>query len=72
MKATPIYPFASLHGQIRKSDRFYTRTLNGQCIIQRKPRRTTPRQQAMRRAFALKYQGRHPPASPESIPVAPP
>jgi len=59
-----IYPFQAIHGQLKASDRYYCRMLNGQCILQRKPRRSTPAQRAMRHAFGQRYQGTHPVAPP--------
>lgn len=57
--ANLAYPIKAVHGQLCKRDQVYLRMLGDKCIIQRKPRRTTPKQQAMRQAFAEKYKGRH-------------
>jgi len=62
------YPFKAIHGQLKASDRFYCRMLYGRCILQRKPRRSTPAQRAMRRAFAQRYQGAHYESNPVPSP----
>ena len=48
MKAEAIYPIDSLHGNI--SPDHYARVLNGQLIIQRRPKRTKPATEAQKRA----------------------
>jgi hypothetical protein len=56
MKAEAIYPIDSLHGNI--SPDHYARVLNGQLIIQRRPKRTKSATEAQKRArkeFAEKY-----------------
>ena len=60
MKAKAIYPIDSLHGNI--SSDHYARVLNGQLIIQRRPKRTKPPTEAQiraRKGFAEKYAGKH-------------
>ena len=60
MKAKAIYPIESIHGNI--SPDHYARVLNGQLIIQRRPKRTKPATEAQKRAreaFAKKYAGKH-------------
>jgi len=59
MKATAMYPLSALHGSITPDH--YCRMLNGKLIVQRKPRQTSPRQQAMRQAFAETYRHLSPP-----------
>ena len=59
MKAEAIYPIDSLHGNI--SPDHYARVLNGQLIIQRRPKRTKPPTEAQiraRKGFAEKYAGK--------------
>lgn len=51
-------PIEELRGQIRKNDPVYVRMLNGQCIIQSKPQRSSAKQKAMRKAFGEKYKGK--------------
>lgn len=60
MKAKAIYPIESLHGNI--SPDHYARVLNGQLIIQRRPKRDKPPTEAQvkaRKEFGEKYAGRH-------------
>ena len=60
MKAKAIYPIESIHGNI--SPDHYARVLNGQLIIQRRPKRTKPATEAQiraRREFGEKYAGKH-------------
>ena len=53
-----IDPIEALRGQIRKNDQVYVRMLNGKCIIQSKPQRSSAKQQAMRKNFGEKYKGK--------------
>jgi len=57
MKATPIYPIESMHGNLTPG--YYCRMLNGRLIIQRKPCRRghvpTPCEAANQRLFAAQY-----------------
>ena len=54
-------PRGALRGDLRKKGELYARMLYGRCIVQRKPRRSSEKQRAMRRAFVLRYAGSHPP-----------
>lgn len=54
------YPIKSLKGNI--GHEFYTRTLNGKQVIQRRPKRDKPPTEAqikVRKSFAEKYAGKH-------------
>ena len=55
MIATLIEPYATMRGSVSKRDKLYTRMLNGRCIIQHKPRRASPAQQAHRHEFGDLY-----------------
>lgn len=50
-------PIAELRGQLKNSDTVYARMLNGKCVLQHKPQHSSPKQQAMRKAFGEKYKG---------------
>lgn len=54
-------PIGALRGDLRKKGELYARMLYGRCIVQRKPRCSSEKQRAMRRAFGLRYAGSHPP-----------
>lgn len=61
-------PYATFMGSLFTRDDVYARMLNGQCILQRKPRKASEKQKAMRKAFAEKYAGRRQaPASPTAV-----
>lgn len=52
-------PVKQISGTINKGCGTYFRVLNGQQLIQACPRKTTPKQEAMRKAFAERYAGKH-------------
>lgn len=52
-------PVAEIHGAMSEKDPVYHRVLNGENIMQAKPRRQSEKQRAMRKAFAEKYAGKH-------------
>ena len=56
-----LEPIGALRGDLRKKGELYARMLYGRCIVQRKPRRSSEKQRAMRRTFGLRYAGSHPP-----------
>ena len=56
-----LEPIGALRGDLRKKGELYARMLYGRCIVQRKPRHSSEKQRAMRRAFGLRYAGSHPP-----------
>lgn len=57
--ATLIRPFTELRGTLKNHDKVYTRMLNGKCVIQSKPNRSshvpTPAETANRRRFGEIY-----------------
>ncbi len=60
MKAKLEYPIKSLQGNL--SPEYYARVLNGELIIQRRPKRTKPATEAQKRArreFVENYAGKH-------------
>ena len=65
---TLIRPFAALRGTLKSHDSVYTRMLNGKCVMQRKPDRSshipTPAETANRQRFGAIYgtaRRKHPP-----------
>ena len=44
-------PIGALRGDLRKRGDLYARMLCGKCVIQKKPRRSSEKQRAMRKAF---------------------
>ena len=56
MKAALEHPIKSLRGNLTK--KYYVRVLNGDIVVQRRPKRTKPPTEAQikaRKAFAEKY-----------------
>lgn len=64
MKITCHYPIQSLQGTLTEG--YYCRVLNGKNIIQRKPRRQSDRQRAMREQFGKRWGGKHDGHSPSA------
>ena len=50
-------PIAEARGILKKRDRYYIRMLDGQCIVQRRPKCYSEKQRAMRKAFGARYSG---------------
>ena len=53
-------PIGTLRGDLRKRGDLYARMLYGKCVIQKKPRRSSEKQRAMRKAFGSRYGGKPP------------
>ena len=53
-------PIGALRGDLRKRGDLYARMLYGKCVIQKKPRRSSEIQRAMRKAFGSRYGGKPP------------
>ena len=53
-------PIGALRGDLRKRGDLYARMLCGKCVIQKKPRRSSEKQRAMRKAFGSRYGGKPP------------